>query len=192
MEQGEVEMFREAKTLEAAVYFLEKSNNEMPYIKLIKLLYLADRRKMQKDGRTISGDRHYSLKCGPILSTALNAIKSREPDWSGNLGVDLDAKIVWIEQAVRPASLSRSDLEVLEWVDETFGHMGWKELVKYTHTLDEWTPPKGQAKRHRISLEDMARAVGHSDERIERILAEEREKSEMYPVMEAFQTRVSA
>jgi len=46
----------------------------MNYLKLMKLLYLADRESMRRNGRPISGDRYVSMDHGPVLSQTLNLI----------------------------------------------------------------------------------------------------------------------
>jgi hypothetical protein len=147
---------------------------------------------VHKKGRTISGDTHWSLKCGPILSHTLNAIKGLDPDWTPFIGVDLDAKVVWLKELAKPAELSRSDRETLDSVVETFGHLPWEELVQYTHRLPEWKKPEGQVKRRRIYLEDIARAVGHTDDRIRAIVEGDREKAVVRGFLSQFKAPTKA
>ena len=49
------------------------------YLKLIKLLYLADRAALIETGSPITGDRYVSMKFGPVLSNVLNLIKQAGP-----------------------------------------------------------------------------------------------------------------
>ncbi len=46
----------------------------MSYMKLIKLLYLADREALARWGRPITTDSYVSMKHGPVLSEVLNLI----------------------------------------------------------------------------------------------------------------------
>jgi len=157
----------------------------MPYIKLIKLLYLADRRMIQKRGRAITGDSYYSVKCGPILSETLEAIKLTTPDWSDLLGADLEARIVWLKSKQLPARLSNADIEVLEWVSANFGHWSWPKLVRFTHRLKEWTKPADDTKRTPITLADIGRGLGLTPERIEQIAASRDEADEVQPLIDS-------
>jgi uncharacterized phage-associated protein len=172
-------MYKEAKTIEAATYLLSKltgPGEAVPYIKLIKLLYLADREQVKNKGRTISGDSYWSLKCGPILSDTLNAIKGLDPHWMPYVGVDLEARVVWLKAQAQPSDMSRADRDVLDKIVAQFGHLPWQELVDFTHELPEWKRPDGQVKRRRIYLVDIARAVGHSEERVHAIVEGDKEK----------------
>ncbi len=46
----------------------------MSYMKLIKLLYLADREALARWGRPITTDTYVAMKHGPVLSYILNLI----------------------------------------------------------------------------------------------------------------------
>ena len=53
----------------------------MSYMKLIKLLYFADRKYIKQTGSSITKDTYYSMKNGPVLSNVLNLINTEpEPD----------------------------------------------------------------------------------------------------------------
>jgi uncharacterized phage-associated protein len=49
----------------------------MAYIKLIKLLYLADREALLRWGRPITTDRHVSMPKGPVVSQIYDLITRR-------------------------------------------------------------------------------------------------------------------
>jgi len=46
--------FNEQKATELAAYFLKSGGGSMPYLKLMKLLYLADRKAIELDGSPIT------------------------------------------------------------------------------------------------------------------------------------------
>lgn len=71
--------FDETKTTQAAVLFLKMNNGSMNYMKLVKLLYNADREALHRWGRQITYDAPYSLKHGLVLSTILNRAKDVDP-----------------------------------------------------------------------------------------------------------------
>ena len=72
--------FNEKKATQAAAYLLRLRGGRMSYMKLIKLLYLADRISLNRRGRPITTDRYVSMDRGPVLSRTLNLItEERDP-----------------------------------------------------------------------------------------------------------------
>ncbi len=53
--------FNERKATQAAAYLLQMRGGTMSYMKLIKLLYLADRAALVRFGRPITTDRYVSM-----------------------------------------------------------------------------------------------------------------------------------
>ena len=72
--------FDEVKATQAAAYLLKKNGNQMKYLGLIKLLYLADRENLKEMERSITGDRYVSMKNGPVLSAVKNLITEEDAD----------------------------------------------------------------------------------------------------------------
>lgn len=68
-------MFSEERVTQMAAYLLLKGGGRMPYIKLLKLLYIAERNAMAKWGESISGDRFVSMPHGPVLSQTYDLIQ---------------------------------------------------------------------------------------------------------------------
>jgi len=70
-------MFSEPVVTQMAAYLLKKRGNRMAFIKLIKLLYLAERKAVSKWAEPISGDHFVSMPHGPVLSQTYELIKSQ-------------------------------------------------------------------------------------------------------------------
>src|SRR2546427_10682021 len=66
--------YREDKTTQAAARLIQRAGGKMNHMKLIKLLYLAERRALIEWGRPITFDWYFSLPHGPVLSFTLNKI----------------------------------------------------------------------------------------------------------------------
>ena len=66
--------FNERKATQAAAFLLKIRGGRMSYLKLIKLLYLADRAALARWGRPITTDRHVSMNHGPVLSRVLDLV----------------------------------------------------------------------------------------------------------------------
>ena len=122
----------------------------MSYMKLIKLLYLADREALSRWGRPITTDRYVSMKHGPVLSGVLNLITEGEDPSLG--------QTVWGKHISEPEKfdvslkedssgdlLSEAEDELLDETSRTFGHMNRWRLVDFVHTLPEWKDPEGSA-----------------------------------------------
>ena len=67
-------LFDERKAAQAAVYLIKKRSDQINYMKLNKLLYLADRKALFEAGQPITGDRMVSMPKGPVLSDILDLI----------------------------------------------------------------------------------------------------------------------
>ena len=61
--------FHFERALQASAYLLRLDRKKMSYLRLLKLLYIADREWLAETGESITGDRAYAMKQGPVLST---------------------------------------------------------------------------------------------------------------------------
>lgn len=160
-------MFNERKVAQMAAYLLDRGGNCMPHLKLMKLLYLADRKSMDEYGFPISGDRVVSMPHGPVLSMTLNLsngdMDSSPGGWESLIS-DREGHEISLKRDVTISrddldELSHADISVLETVWGQFGHMGKYEIRDYTHEhCPEWTDPNGSS--FPISYEKIFRALG--------------------------------
>lgn len=133
-----------------AAFFLARREAPMAHIKLMKLLYLADRLSMERYDVPMSDDSQCNMKNGPILSATLDLMKGtrRSDAWNAFISpikdneLALQRNFAWDELD----ELSRADLAILEEVFEAFGHMKRWDLVAYVHTLPEWENPGSSSK----------------------------------------------
>lgn len=137
----------ETSTIIEAIYYLLRKLKKADKIKLVKLMYLADKYHLIRYGRTITNDDYYAMEHGPVgamvkdvlsfdsfnippktfkyLSTLINR------DDKNHFSVKRDAKISF-------DMLSDTDKESLDFVYDKFGKMGKWELRDYTHKYPEW------------------------------------------------------
>ena len=163
-------MFTSAKVAQMAAFFSDKEENaKINILKLIKLMYLADRESMCHHGHPISFDNMVSMQYGPVLSQTFDLINGfvRGPaaevwdDWLS----DRKDHFVGLRRKFERNDLNQlsdADLRVLEGVWNRFGGMDQWQLVTYTHQhCPEWTDPKNSAQRAiRIDEIDVFRALG--------------------------------
>ena len=167
--------FDERRAAQAASLLLARDEGRrMPYIKLIKMLYLADREALIETGAPITGDRFVSMKFGPVLSRVLNLIKEPSPAedsvWHSYVARDhFDAVLVG---SAKSDHLSEYDEGVLSDIFDSCGREKWPFVVARTHALPEWTDPDGSSIP--IDPEDILLYAGFSDEEVEAVAAQAR------------------
>lgn len=161
--------FDEQKATQAAAFFAKKAGGEINYMKLIKLLYLADREALKRWGFPIVGGRYVSMDNGPLTSSIYDATKPSDvgfPVWKScfkTAGYDLR-----LVSAPEPEDLSRADLEILEYIHQQFGAMDEWGLVHYTHeNCHEWVNPRGTSIA--ITPEKILQEVGKTEAEIQSI-----------------------
>jgi uncharacterized phage-associated protein len=140
--------FNEAKVTQAAAYLLKLRGGRMKYIKLIKLLYLADRKSFLDRGRTISTDTYVSMEHGPVLSITLNLIggshRLTDRTWEKTISTveDWDVKLKKPDAEIGVDELSFADIETLDTIYAQFGHWNrWRLIDEVMHKLPEWRDP---------------------------------------------------
>lgn len=163
--------FNERKATEAAAFLLRLRGGRMHYLKLIKLLYLADREALLRWGVPITTDRYVSMNNGPVTSRIYDLIvdEGEKPFWSQYVSAPADYQVSLVQEAPGD-ELSRAEEALLREIFEQYGHMYRFDLVKLVHTLPEWKDPNGSAIP--ISVRDILRAGGVSEEDAEAIARE--------------------
>ena len=133
--------FRFERSLQAAAYLIKLAGGELPYIHLLKMLYIADREYLAEYGEMITGDRVCAMKHGPVLSCVLNLIRgrdSRSDEWSVFIRTVPRKHVVRLERDPGTGKLCRASEARLRSVFERYGNLKPFEVVRLTHELPEW------------------------------------------------------
>lgn len=163
--------YDERKAAEAAAYLLQRAGGSLAFIKLLKLMYLAERLSFLRYGVPLTGDHFVSMKNGPVLSETYDHIKGEIPSapggWDSWVKDQADYMVGLPDDrlGVRPdqlEELSYSDIELLDEVWCQYGHMDRWDLVRLTHDLPEWEHPGASSRP--IKWHTLFRAIGYSDE----------------------------
>lgn len=182
-------MFSEEKVAQMAAYLLLKRGGRMAYLKLIKLLYLANRECLVKHGRMMGEDALFSLPHGPVMSTTLDVIKGKTA--GTGVGDYWDTLIstckhdVLLKDAVKDSDpddlldeLSLSDVKILDDIFAKYGHWDRYQLRDATHlkhVCPEWHDPNGS--RLVIDPTEIFTHEGKSQEEAENIVHNLKEAS---------------
>jgi uncharacterized phage-associated protein len=164
-EQGMIR-FDIDKTIEAAAYLIkQKPGHRENYMRLLKLLYLADRQSLKERSTPICGDDPYAMEEGPVPSRTLDLIKSRDPSsekWARY--IETDGYDVYLKSDPGNLHLSRAEIKVLEHVADCFRSKDPWALVKWCHkNIPEYEKnwkARGRKACRRIPLEDVLSEIG--------------------------------
>lgn len=132
------------KVIQALNYLVRKEKNEINKMKLIKLIYFADRYHLRKYGELLTQDKYFGMKLGPIPSITKDVLSFND---------FLDENILnyaeeFIEQKgkydiiskkeVDKDYLSETEVEALEFAYKIFGDKDQYKLSEITHDYPEW------------------------------------------------------
>lgn len=150
------------KTIQAlGVLFREDRVKRMNYMRLLKLLYLADRESLRETGRPITGGPVAAMQRGPVLEDVYALIRGQHremPLWSEFFRKDRYDLEVLKEPDV--GKLSRYEIGKLQEVAKRHEEDDEWSLVQLTHELPEWKKNDPGSSCKPISLIDIVEGVG--------------------------------
>jgi uncharacterized phage-associated protein len=151
-------IFCHQKATQALNFFAHKSGDRANKLKVLKLVFFADRHHFRTHGRPVIGDSYYALKFGPVASGVKDIVEhsplglSREERHYAEASIrPEDDKVYWFRAlaATDTSVFSKSDLESLEWAWQNFGGVHLFKLAELTHLYPEW-------KRHETALQQFS------------------------------------
>lgn len=161
-------MFREDKATQMTARFLQLTDGRLPYIKLLKLLYLADKQMLIDYGKPITYDRWYALKYGPVLSATYNLIKGDVPASYWSDYIHTENYDVVLSNDPGSDALSAAEDRIIDAVFEKYkNHDRW-QMVDVVHQLPEWENPGDTSKE--MTYEEVLRVEGFDEKDIDSIL----------------------
>lgn len=126
------------KAVEVILYLAENAGQDMYGI--LKMMYIADKKHLDKYGRFIFGDDYYALPHGPVPTEAYDMIKSIRGDGSSIFSRFLcDAFRVEGKASIIPLRepdlncLSKSDINCLNQAIDELQHLSFSKQKSVTH-----------------------------------------------------------
>ena len=163
--------FNENKATQSAAYFLNLRGGRMHYLKLIKLLYLADREALLRWGVPITTDRYVSMDHGPVVSNIYNLITdetAEKPHWATYISPPIGEYEVELIKQAPTSLLSIAEEKLMSEIFDKYGHMYRFRIVDdVCHRLPEWKGKQGTSIP--ISICEILRFEGEDDEEIHAI-----------------------
>lgn len=151
------------KAVQCIDYFVEQEGGRIEKLKVIKLLYLADRLSLAKRDKPLIFDEYFSMRHGPVTSASLNGINGEiaDPAWK-KIELLKDNRSIISKDSSDRDRLSKADLRILTETWEEFGKMSASQIRAWTHdNCPEYSEVEGG--RLPISLDEILRAVGNDD-----------------------------
>lgn len=165
-------VFDEWKAAQAVAYLLHRHGGPMPSAKLVRLLYLVDRRSFVETEYPTTGDRFVAMPDGPALARIPDLIAGTRRDadssWSAFVSPFPDGCVT-----LGPRDedrLSDYDRDLIGGVLDEFGAMDDEALAAYMRALPEWTAPAGPCAD--IDPRVILRDAGYSEDDIAEVESE--------------------
>lgn len=176
-------LFSERKAAQVAAYFLIRASQKLgsvTLLKLMKLMYLAERLSYERFCYPIIGDALVSMPHGPVLSRTLDLMNfgssTDDSEWESLISEREDRYMSLKNHDGLTVDdlreLSESDIEVLNSVWNKFGRLSAVKLREYTHDQNncpEWQDPDGSSVP--IRIETLLEKLGYSQVDIEKAVA---------------------
>lgn len=187
-------MFNAKKATDMAIHLLKKTGGKHngSKLKIMKLMYLAERQAIIELGHPMCGDWLFSLPHGPVLSTTLDLMNNRvggSSVWDGKIASNNSSKTLELINGQDEAgylSLSEAEESILDNIWNTFKDTGYWDVREWTHVkknCPEWEDPRGSSKG--IDMLDMLIKNGVPEEEAKEILREIEAQAEIEEALES-------
>ena len=151
------------KAAQAMNYFTRKEGGQIDKLKLIKLVYFADRFHLRRYGRPIVNDAYIAMPLGPVGSSVKDIaefsdfLNKTEREYAaiylGQGGIE--NTIVSIKD-VNAEVFSKNEFEALNFAYDEFGDKSAPVLVDITHQYPEWNKFKRTLESKETTRETMS------------------------------------
>lgn len=143
------------------VLLREPGTDQGSYLKLIKLLYIAEKESLLETGHPITGDRMVAMEHGPVLSLTYDVIKGKDPrpGWAEHFRT---ADNYEIEPLRDPGHGQLCPYEVAKLREVSARHKDdnrWA-MTDIVHQLPEWKKNNPGDSSRPIPLQDILASAG--------------------------------
>lgn len=160
--------FDSTKAIEAAAVIARREGKRIGRLRLLKLLYIADRKAIAERGKPLLGCKAVAMDNGPLHSDVYNMIKGEHahaPTWSKFFTLSGKRDLQLTEEPENLA-LSRNDIEILQDVVDRHADIDDWQLSELTHGFEEWKNTYKEGTSRPIELEAIIDGVGRTDDKL--------------------------
>lgn len=159
--------FNVKKAAQATALLMKQSGKDSNnYLKLIKLLYIAERESLQETGRSITGDRTVAMPHGPALSHICDLIRGEDtrPEWAKYFKTKV-RPVFALEQVADPGDemLCKYEIDKLTEVAQRHRDDDRWVMKKITHALPEYKKNNPGEHSKDIPVSDILAAAGKQE-----------------------------
>lgn len=153
--------FDHKKATQAINFFSEREGGKIDMMKVIKLIYFADRYHLRKYGRPVTNDGYWAMSYGPVGTTVKDIasfsqfLDNEELQYAVEYLTQGDSHFLLSQKKFDDKVFSDSDLEALEFAYNNFGKFGQFDLAEMTHKYPEWIKYKSALESRETTREEM-------------------------------------
>jgi len=171
------------KATDAVARLLEKSGGKAEYLRIIKLIYLADRDSIIRRGLPIVGGSYFSMRYGPTVGEVMNFANRERPatGWDAHIS-PRKGNLLKLKAPAEYNSLSQSEIEILDAVVEEHASRTTSELVRWCHHYCREYERVFWGRKN-IEVESILRAGGKTADRIHKVVKEAEDLAQLNAVL---------
>lgn len=160
------------KATQAVARLIEKSGGPIDYLRLAKLVYLADRESIHARGIPIVGGHYFSMNKGPTIGEIMNFVGSRNaPGWKTTISPRFGNEIR-LQGKPTYEALSESEVSILDATVQSHSMRTTDELVEWCHKNCPEYEEVPVRSRKTITVESILKAAGKSPKKIQALIQE--------------------
>ena len=158
--------FNSKKALQSIGILLKHStkNESDNYMRILKLMYIADRKSLEEMGRPITGDNFIATERGPLLNISYDIIKGKNIEskiWFQY--IEKERYNIKLIKETEIGELSRYEINLLQSICDENKDLDEYEMIKKTHLFKEWRKNYQEESSISIPLIDILKALGKED-----------------------------
>ncbi len=159
--------FDSQKATQAAAVIMRHLGKRITRLRLLKLLYIADRTAVKDRGHPIIGGKIVAMKNGPLHSPVYDLVKGNhpgEPFWSRFITTDGPHELI-LSSEPEIDLLSEYEIDLLNATTDLHNRFDDFELADLTHEFPEWIKHYSAGTSTPIPMESVVEVVCDPRER---------------------------
>jgi len=167
------------KSTQAVARLINQSGGPIDYLRLSKLVYLAERQSIISRGVPIVGGHYFSMKKGPTIGEIMDYVHNQKaPQWKETISPRHGNEVRLESAGLSFSALSQSEIEILD--STVAAHVGrtTDELVEWCHlNCPEYEEVKSG--RRPIQAEKILIVAAKSQKCVQHFVANAKESEEL-------------